>query len=240
MKTNYMNKVILSLILGSGLAAQIAGAQNQPEAPPTFPPGRPGSTAQPAGGGQQISWQKFDLDFRGGAPRELISAIERATSKQLNVIIPKDEEKIEIPSMTFKSVTVPELFTALSMASQKQELINGSFINSFYTFETQGHGEDAIFYFKSNKPRPLPVPEYCKFYQLGEYLQNYSIEDITTAIQTGWKMLGVKSTPQLKFHPETKLLIAVGPVDQLRTINDVLQELKSAPASPKKDAAPAK
>jgi hypothetical protein len=53
-------------------------------------------------------------------------------------------------------------------------------------------------------------------------------------------MLGVKSTPQLKFHPETKLLIAVGPVDQLRTINDVLQELKSAPSSPKKDAAPAK
>ncbi|HTL55889.1 MAG TPA: hypothetical protein VL361_09425 [Candidatus Limnocylindrales bacterium] len=238
MKTNYMNKVILSLILGSGLAAQIAGAQNQPEAPPTFPPGRPGSTAQPAGGGQQISWQKFDLDFRGGTPRDLISAIEKTTSKPLNVIIQKDDESIELPAMRFKSVTVPDLFNAISMASQRQELVGGTILNTYYSFETQGHGEDAIFYFKANKPRP--VQEFCKFYQLGEYLQNYSIEDITTAIQTGWKMLGVKSTPQLKFHPETKLLIAVGPVDQLRTINDVLQELKSAPSSPKKDAAPAK
>ena len=196
------------------------------------------SSAQPVAGGQQISWQKFDLEFRGGTPRELVSAIQKATGREINVIIPKEDENIEIPSMKFKSVTVPDLFKAISLASQKQEFVGGTIFNTYYSFDTEGHGEDAIYYFKSNKPRP--AQEFCKFYQLGEYLQNYSIEDITTAIQTGWKMLGVKSTPQLKFHPETKLLIAVGPVEQLRTINDVLQELKSAPPSVKKDATPAK
>src|SRR5262249_7868927 len=156
-----------------------ASAQNQPEAPPTPVSGRPGSPAQPSSGGQQITWQKFDLDFRGGTPRELVSTIEKTTGKSLNVIIPKEDESIEIPSMRFKSVTVPDLFKAISLASQKQEVVSGTFVNTYYTFETQGQGEDSIFYFKSNKPRP--VQEFCKFYQLGEYLQNYSIEDITTA-----------------------------------------------------------
>jgi hypothetical protein len=42
-------------------------------------------------------------------------------------------------------------------------------------------------------------------------------------------MLGVKSPPQLKFHPETKLLIAVGPNEELATIDAVLKELRTAP-----------
>jgi len=77
--------------------------------------------------------------------------------------------------------------------------------------------------------QPPPPQQFCRFYQLGPYLQDYSIQDITTAIQTGWKLLGVKSSPQLKFHPETKLLIAVGPPEQLATIDTVLSQLRKTP-----------
>jgi hypothetical protein len=132
----------------------------------------------------------------------------------------------------------------MSLASQSPQNVGGRIYKTFYTFETQGQGENAIFYFKCFKASP--PQKFCRFYQLADALQNYSIEDITTAIQTGWKMLGVKSPPELKFHPETKLLIAVGQPEELRTIDDVLSGLRSAPASPessvreKKDAAPAK
>jgi hypothetical protein len=47
---------------------------------------------------------------------------------------------------------------------------------------------------------PRPAPEGEKRRQM--------FEDITTAIQTGWAMLGVKPAPRLKSHQETKLLIA--------------------------------
>jgi hypothetical protein len=60
------------------------------------------------------------------------------------------------------------------------------------------------------------------------------VDDITTAIQIGWKMAGVTPSPELDYHKETKLLIAYGEPDQLQTIEDVLQALpKPAPARPR-------
>ena len=167
----------------------------------------------------------------------------------LNVIISKDDESVEIPALKFKGITIPDLFRALLMASQKQHAysVGPGVYNTFYTFETQGQGENAIFYFKCVKASP--PQKFCRFYQLADALENYSIEDITTAIQTGWKMLGVKSPPDLKFHPETKLLIAVGPPEQLAIIDDVLHGLPVHPSfrqpgganpAPKKDALPGK
>jgi len=54
------------------------------------------------------------------------------------------------------------------------------------------------------------------------------VDDITTAIQTGWKMAGITSPPELNYHKETKLLIAFGEPDQLKTIDNVLQSLPSS------------
>jgi hypothetical protein len=242
---NKLSKPAKMLILGpllcSVLATHCAFAEDQP--PFTLP-----SRSPQTQGTEHSTWQKFDLEFPGGSPSDLVSAIEKATGKPLNVIISKDDEKVEIPALKFKNITTPDLFRALTMASKKDQVVgpNGSMhYNTFYTFETEGQGENAIFSFKSSNVSP--PQKYCRFYQLAEVLQNYSIEDITTAVQTGWKMLGVKSTPEIKFHPETKLLIAVGQPEQLRTIDDVLSGLRSAPPKAqesavreKKDGAPAK
>jgi hypothetical protein len=223
-----MNKIILSLLIGPAILTQILCAQNQPSQPiPAKQPGFGGLGS----GVEQSPAQKFNLDFHGGSPRDLVSAIQEATGKPLNALISKEDESVEIPAMKFKSVTIPDLFAALTMASQRQEQIGGTPYTTYYTFDTQGHGDDAIYYFKCTKPRA--PQEFCRFYQLGEDLQNYSIEDITTAIKTGWKMLGVKAEPMLKFHRETKLLIAVGPAEQLRTIDDALRELRTAPRQQK-------
>jgi len=249
MKTNPMIKLFLGFLVASAVLAQVARAQNRPGEPATVPqlpsvPAGRALAAQPAPGGggpEQSPWHKFDLNFPGGSPRELVSAIEKGTGKHLNVLISKEDEAVELPPMKFKAVTIPDVFSALRMASQKLERsgLGPTFYTQSYDFETQGHGEDAIFYFKCTKPPP--PQELCRFYQLSEDLKNYSIEDITTAIQTGWKMLAVKSPPQLKFHPETKLLIAVGPPEELGMIDSVLKELRTAPQAPgssrKKDGA---
>jgi len=67
----------------------------------------------------------------------------------------------------------------------------------------------------------------CQYFQLAPHLEDHTIEDITTAIQTGWKMLDVDPTPQLSFHKETKLLIAVGAKDQIEMIPQVLGQLEA-------------
>ena len=173
----------------------------------------------------QPKLQRFDLNFPGGGPEALVAAIEKATGKPLNAIVPSEERNVQLPPMKMTNVTVPELFEALKMASTKLEMLPGQNFLVSYGFETRGRGEDAVWSFHSEKPRPLDV---CRFYQLAEYLDNFTIEDITTAIQTGWELLGVKPTPRLKFHPETKLLIAVGQPQELQTIEDVLSQLRKA------------
>jgi hypothetical protein len=239
-----MNKLFLALLVGPAIAAPVAYCQNQPGAPARG--ARPATMnlhVTPQGDTDETAaLQKFDLDFPGGSPRDLVSAIEKATGKPLNALVPKEDETLELPSMKFKAVTVPDLFDALKVASQKHLYVNGGHYISSYSFQTQGHGEDAIWYFHYEKP---PQPQrFCRFYQLAQDLENYSIQDITTAIQTGWKLLGITSPPQLKFHPETKLLIGVGEMEQLATIDSVLQELRKAPKTReparKKDGAPDK
>jgi len=239
-----MNKLLLAFLL-CPVAAQVANSQNQP--------GTPARAARPATVNLRVTpqgeadetaaFEKFDLDFPGGSPRDLVSAIEKATGKPLNALVPKEDETIELPYMKFKAVTVPDLFDALRLASQKTVYVNGGQFTSTYDFHTQGHGEDAIWYFRYE--RPPPQQQFCRFYQLAQDLENYSIQDITTAIQTGWKLLGVANPPQLKFHPETKLLIGVGQMEKLAMIDSVLQELRKAPPKTreparKKDGAPDK
>ncbi len=65
----------------------------------------------------------------------------------------------------------------------------------------------------------------CQFYNLEPFLKTYSVEDITTAIQTGWKLLGEENIPTLNFHKDTKLLIAVGQAEKVALIAQVLQQL---------------
>lgn len=192
--------------------------------PPAMP--QPGQPAQPASDEIQ-----FDLDFSGGNPKEFVAAIEKAMHKPLNAIVPDDCNDVQIPPLKMSNVTVKELFKALQMVSRRVVTIpygNGySQAETNYGFATQGNGDNTVWYFQVQKPTELPpIKDICRFYQLEPLLEKNKIEDITTAIQSGWEMLHVTKVPQLKFHPETKLLIAVGSEENLKIIESVLEQLR--------------
>jgi hypothetical protein len=192
---------------------------------------------------------KFNLDFPGGTPKELVAAIEKTMGKPLNAIIPTEDVNLQMPPLKMNDVDVVQLFTALGAASLKQETRNTSMnyygstpnytyttVNTDYGFKTEGQmSDDSIwFFYVQNPPQPQftpPAPaKACRFYQLRPYLDSgLTVDDITTAIQTGWKMMGDTSPPEISFHKETKLLIAVGAPDKLEIIDDVLKALQSAP-----------
>jgi hypothetical protein len=189
---------------------------------------------------------KFSLDFRGGPPKQLVTAIEKAMGKPLNAIIPPEHADVPLPPLKMSNVDVRQLFQALELTSQKTETrTTGGFPNSYqqyrtsYGFRTQGQiSDESIWYFYVEKPIVPPAevrtpPEkICRYFSLAPYLERgQTVDDITTAIQTGWKMLGEEETPKISFHKETKLLIAVGEPAKLEIIDDVLKALKSAPAT---------
>jgi hypothetical protein len=209
---------------------------------------------------------RFSLDFPGGTPKELVAAIQKATGKPLNAIVPDEYGDIRIPALKMSNVNVGNLFQALEQASRKTQAYEttiganqfaGSGLRSIQQVTTSygfqpGPGpltDDTIWYFRAEKP-PMPTlsstaeAKAVRFYSLDPYLRNTSgfverhltVDDITTAIETAWKMLGETSPPKISFHKDTNLLIAVGEPNKLETIDAVLKAL--AP-QPEPGAAPA-
>ena len=189
----------------------------------------------------------FNISFPGGRPKQLVEAIEAASQTSLNAIIPEEHKDMSIPPLKLRDVTVPQLFEALSRATSKTvtrrtgpgSTSTGTVSYGFRTTDERPT-TNSIWYFYAPEPA-MPPEAACRFWNLEPYLQGMRIEDITTAIETGWKMLAVDPLPKLSFHKDTKLLIVVGQPGQLSMIDDVLRELtpRSDPAtgSPAKQSA---
>ena len=195
-----------------------------------------------------------------------MAAIQQAMGKPLNAIVPDEYADTKIPPLKMTNVNVQQLFSALENASRKTQAYEaasyyggGAYggyrsiqqVNTSYGFQP-GPGpltDDTIWYFRAQKPPVPPIggdAKAVRFYSLEPYLRltrgerHLTVDDITTAIETGWKMLGETSPPKISFHKDTNLLIAVGEPNKLETIDAVLKALapEAAPAAPGKAAAP--
>lgn len=198
--------------------------------------------------GNSPSWDtnrltSFNLDFPGGTPAELVKSIESATGKPLNAIIPTEDADIQLPPLKMNDVFTPQLFTALGRATIRYVAVNnmnGSYSQNEedYSFQTSDNPitDTSIWYFYAEKPTLPPVNSAeptCRFFQLQSYLNHgFTVDDITTAVQTGWKMAGITSPPELNYHKETNLLIAFGKPDELDTIQNVLNTLPGTYLNP--------
>jgi hypothetical protein len=272
MKTRYntnIMKIILTLsVIALVLSSPVAFGQQNPLPPrpgrPGFPVNTPGLPANTQVSNEanvaNVSLTKFDLDFPGGTPSELVSAIEKASGNPPNAIIPREFADLQLPALKMRNVDVAQLFEALQAASLKTVTYSttmdygGMAANQFYQlggqnqqyqtsygFRTQGPArDDSVWYFFNEKPNLPEQPRAVRFYQLAPYLETYKVEDITTAIQTAWKMLGETSPPTINFHKDTKLLIAVGEADKLKLIDSVLAQLPPGKAADKDMHQPAK
>jgi hypothetical protein len=262
---SYMKTTCCTIICLTALGLATALAQEPPPPAPPAPAIPPHLTAPapvpPAGGfsdrlaniiqrasappAAESSLTKFDLDFPGGTPKDLVAAIEKATGRPLNAIVPDELANTKLPALKMNSVDVSQLFLALAAASRKSEaVISGTgypygpssyqIANTSCGFRQVAEGrltDDTIWYFYVDKPILPPLTssgKVCRFYALAPYLdRGMSVDDITTAVETGWKMLGETSPPTISFHKDTKLLIAVGEPSKLEPIDAVLKALGS-------------
>lgn len=206
------------MLLGFGSALAADTATTEPKAPPPPPD----------------TLTKFDLDFKGGSPKQLVDAIQKATGKPMNVLIPDEYTNVTLPELKMKNVSAEQLFNALSEASRKTEYMKNpdgkvSTFASGYGFHPSGglFADATIWSFYVQTQKVPPPSKICRFYALGPYLDwGLSIDDITTAIKTGAKMLGETDEPTMSFHKDTRLLIAVGEPSRLEIIDSVLRALQ--------------
>ena len=244
-----MKKELFALLLGSILVGEAAGQA----------PGQPYYPRVPGQANVAPELPEFDLEFPGGTPEDLIKAInDRLPESPVNAIIPEEHRDVKIPSMSLKNVDVQQVFESLRMASQtfvglpRSELYvrQGShpadaqirtqpgFTTSYSFMANPPIKTNTVWYFFVQNPPLTTELDAARFYQLAPYLsEGLDINDITTAIKAGYKMLGENNPPELNFHPETKLLIVVGPPSKLHLIDAALNQLPKAPQA-KAETAP--
>lgn len=204
--------------------------------------GQPGSTPlskDPAATKSRLT--HFDLDFPGGTPRELVTAIQKAMKRPFNALVPHSSDD-RLPAMKLNNITIVELSRAFqSLPGISSEVVSYGGPVYYQQYQVgftaqEPYTDDTIWSFHSARG---PTAKVTRFFLLAPYLSaGLTVDDITTAIQTGWKMAGISPQPALSFHKETKLLIAVGESDKVQAIEFVLsalQPLTTKPAATKSD-----
>jgi len=208
--------------------------------------------AEPAGVGSDVP--RFNLTFPGGKVREFVVAVAKALGKPVNVIIPKEAEATVIPRVDVFGVTVSALFRALGNASKRQILVpdgvpgNAAQYSEFgFSFLSEGddNSPENVWTFQVMPPpalgleEPVSTPPLVQYYPIAEYLSHFTVEDITTAIESGWQLQGGDLAkgprPILRFHEETKLLICAGSSQQVEVIPQVLAGLGQLLGYPRTD-----
>jgi hypothetical protein len=253
---NPLLPLVLACVLNVSAQERVPPPRLPAVLPPPASPAIPASLSPPPIALRHADFTTFDINFPGNTPAKLVEMIARQTGKPLNTIIPPEYADTELPPLNLHGVTVPQLFEALEQASRKKVTYStgayggglGGYQSyqqgtSAFGFRTTGPArEDSIWHFFVEMPSEPPKPQeqnpapskptVCRFFQLSPYLEHgLKVEDITTALETAWKMMGENSVPRIKFHQDTKLLIAVGHADKLQLIDEVLEKLPGRPAS---------
>ena len=186
----------------------------------------------------------MELNFPGGDPQKLIAAIKEASGAKPNVIIHPEAAHVNFPPFSLRDVTPGQVFTALNMLNQTgdgplwQPVIN----------------QDGEIWTLMPPPKPLqtvdpltglPVGQnqnsfqtrlnqitrardrQCRVFNLTPVLDDYTVEDVTTAVKGAWELMNVQEEPAIKYHKDTKLLIAFGEPNELALINQVISELSN-------------
>src|SRR6516225_8372327 len=114
-------RVLLPAMLATVLAAQAQPAPvSSPLPPRQVNPVTPAAAPARYGAGgaapRSDDLTRFDLDFPGGTPQQLVAAIQKAMGRPLNAIIPEDVADTRLPALKMNSVSAQQLFQALEQA----------------------------------------------------------------------------------------------------------------------------
>jgi hypothetical protein len=169
-------------------------------------------------GGPASEAAVYNLDFPGGSPEELIEQMTKASGTRPNVIIPSFGAEVQLPKFKLQNVNSGQVFSALNLVSDDRGL----------RWIGEGPQDGAHRVWTLIKATPKPKAETCQVVFIGHLLTAFQLDDINAAIRTAWEMSGKTSGPSLKFHKETKLLIAKGTEDELKLAMEVLKALEQA------------
>ncbi|MEM7791329.1 MAG: SLBB domain-containing protein [Verrucomicrobiota bacterium] len=168
---------------------------------------------------------RFNLDFPGGSAQELIATISAASGNPVNAFIPEDADQFTMPPLKYYNITVTDVLASLRyrdrVFNDKGSYDVGyewSFRNNIWVLNVETVPDFPPQDLVSYKVKPFSV---------ASLMEVYTIDAITTTIDSAWKLNGASEQNEIMFHPETKILLVKCSHEDMTVMEEVLKTLES-------------
>lgn len=179
-------------------------------------------------------FETLDLEFKGGTALDYLDAVRREAGR-LNVIAKPEVGMVKIEPVELRQV---DLSSAIYMLNGMIEETGDRAVELEVDIVRHGPGEPIYIVRAEVASISRPRRVHSAVWSVQEILDGgLGAEDLLTAVQTSIDLFGESSTKtEIRFHEETGLLIARGPVEEIESIESVIVALAKSPAKGREEA----
>lgn len=178
--------------------------------------------------------RQFSIDFPGGTVRDFLTAVSKNDGVSISIIAASDPADLGAPLPPFSLRNINTMTAEQVLA----RMLNArGYDLTLVSGDPYSNSVVAVLSRIEKKPVVVRMPSSrFESFQLGPYLADQSIDDIVGAIRMAWE-LDPQHDPKalnLKFHPQTAILLMSGPPEGLELAMKIISQLKrSAKNDPK-------
>ena len=169
----------------------------------------------------------INVRFAGGTASQYISTVRKAAGGDINVIVASDAAKVSMPPVTLKNISVE---VALQLLDGKTDESPEHVIRlRMQSLPTRAENEQPTYEVKAEVRRIRQRAPGASVWTISDLLDNdIPSTAVLSAVEMALEVVGSETTLDVRFHEDTGLLIAMGDLGQMETIEGVLDRLKEA------------
>lgn len=168
----------------------------------------------------------IDVQFDGGTASQYVATIRKA-ARGVNVIVASEAARVSMPPVTLKNVSIE---VALRLLDGKGNETPEHFVQlKMVSLPIFAQNEQPTFEVKANVHRSRQRVPGAYVWTISDLLDNdLPSTAVLSAVEMALEVVGSRTTLDVRFHEDTGLLIAMGDVGQMETIEGVLDRLQEA------------
>ncbi len=180
-----------------------------------------GSTAQSP---TQKQNPLIDVRFSGGTAMQFIEAIRKAAG-DINVLVAPDAVKVKMPPVTLSNVSVA---AALNLLDGKEQRTANQIVRvKVDMMPRHSPVERETFQIRVDVRRDRERVPGAHVWSVSSLLDHdISSQALLSAVEMALDVIDSDTALDVRFHEETGLLIAMGDLGQMETIDGVLEQLR--------------
>ncbi len=182
-------------------------------------------SAAPGTAAQSPTNVLINVRFSGGTATQFIEAIRKAAG-DINVLVAPDAVKIKMPPVTLSNVSVA---AALNLLDGKEQRTPNQIVRlNVETMPRHSANERETFQIRVDVRRDRGRVPGAYVWSVSSLLDHdISSQALLSAVEMALDVIDSDTTLDVRFHEDTGLLIAMGDLGQMETIDGVLDQLQS-------------